>query len=70
MANWQSIETAPRGMDNKFLGWDGQFMDMTWEGWSDSDTDDAGEGKPVYVHADWVSWQPTHWTPLPDPPKS
>lgn len=59
---WQKIETAPRGIENKFLGWDGHSVDKTWEAWSDGD-------KPVYVREDWVSWQPTHWMPLPAPPK-
>jgi hypothetical protein len=60
---WQPIETAPRGSQNEFLGWDGFYMDKCWEGW---DVD----GKPQYVHADWVSFDPTHWMPLPPPPTS
>ena len=58
---WQPIETAPRGSENEFLGWDGDYIDKTWEGWDDA-------GKPVYVHADWIPWEPTHWMPLPAPP--
>lgn len=67
---WLPIATAPRGMDNYFLGWDGVMVDKTWEGWSDSDTGDVGESKPVYVRADWISWEPTYWMPLPAPPAS
>ena len=64
MSEWQPIETAPRGgSDNAFLGWDGIIVDKAWEGWTEEDD------KPVYVRADWVSWEPTHWMPLPDPPK-
>lgn len=59
---WQPIETAPRGSSNEFLGWDGDIVDKTWEGWEEF-------GKPVYVRADWLSWEPTHWMPLPEPPK-
>ena len=59
---WLPIETAPRGSDNEFLGWDGQTMNKTFEGWEE-------ESAPVYVHADYVSWNPTHWMPLPPPPK-
>lgn len=62
MSEWQPIETAPRGSDNEFLGWDGQLIDKTWEGWDE-------DGKPVYVRADWCSWEPTHWMQLPPPPK-
>lgn len=58
---WQPIETAPRGADNEFVGWDGETIDKTWHGWGD-DLD------PVYVRADWVSWEPTHWMPLPATP--
>ena len=63
--SWQPISTAPRGRENRFLGWDGEFIDTTWEGWTVDFEEGAG---PVYVHADWVSWEPTHWMPLPDPP--
>jgi hypothetical protein len=59
--NWQPISTAPDGED--ILGTDGGTVDRTWEGWMD------GDGNPVYVHADWVSWEPTHWMPLPKPPR-
>lgn len=58
---WKSIETAPRGSDNAFLGWDGQSIEKTWEGWDK-------DGTPVYVYADWCSWEPTHWMPLPEAP--
>jgi hypothetical protein len=58
---WQPIATAPRGQESEFLGWDGFQQDKTWEGWEE-------DGKPVYMRADWVRWEPTHWTPLPDPP--
>jgi len=63
MSEWQPISTAPRGTDNEFLGWDGKVMDKTWEGWDVED-------EPTYVRSDWVSWQPTHWMPLPAPPEA
>jgi hypothetical protein len=62
MTDWQPIETAPRGEDNEFLGFDGRGVDRTWEGWTEDDA-------PVYVRQDWVRWHPTHWMPLPAPPK-
>lgn len=59
--SWQPIETAPQD-ETQFLGWNGSRMDRTWVGWHD------GTG-PVYVYADYVSWKPTHWMSLPEPPK-
>lgn len=61
---WQPIETAPRG-GGEFLGWDAslELMDKTWEGWED-------DGVPAYLRSDWVQWYPTHWMPLPTPPKT
>lgn len=59
--SWQPIETAPQD-ETQFLGWNGSWMDRTWVGWHD------GTG-PVYVYADYVSWKPTHWMSLPEPPK-
>lgn len=61
MAEWQPIETAPRKgkpllLCNKNQG---NVMAVAW--WS--------------VHQYWkytgggVFWQPTHWMPLPEPPK-
>lgn len=58
---WQPIETAPRG-NTDFLGFDGNTIAITWEGWAD-------ENGPVYVREDWVGWRPTHWMPLPPFPK-
>lgn len=61
-ANWQLMNTAPRGSDNLFIGWDGETVSVTWEGWSNDD------GVPVYVRSDWISWNQTHWMPLSYPP--
>ena len=60
---WKPLETAPRGSDNRFLGWDGEGMEITWVGWDD-------DGSPVYVYADWCSWEPTYWMPLPEAPNN
>lgn len=59
---WMPIESAPRGTENEFLGFSDGLIDKTWEGWNEGD-------KPVYVRADWVSWEPTLWQPLPPSPK-
>lgn len=59
---WQPIETAPKDDDGtEFLGFDGNVVDKTWVGWEE-------DGKPVYVHADYTRWKPTHWMPLPATP--
>lgn len=58
---WKPISTAPKERDAQFLGWDGDSIEKTWEGWKDN-------GKPVYVFADYRRWEPTHWMPLPKPP--
>lgn len=60
--NWQPIETAPKD-DTEFLGWNGASIEKTWRGWHDGE-------KPVYVYADYWSWLPTHWMPLPSPPEA
>lgn len=61
-AGWQPIETAPKDDDAEFLGCYREVIDRTWVGWRDYDRN------PVYVHADYVQWEPTHWMPLPPLP--
>ncbi len=58
---WLPIETAPRGIDNEFLGWDGLSIDKTWEGWDEG-------GVAIYVRSDCLSWRPTHWMHMPEAP--
>jgi len=62
---WQPIETAPKdgteilgsdGVARTSIQWDGEFLDrweLAWPG----------------AYAEDVSFYPTHWMPLPDPPK-
>ena len=79
MADWQPIETAPK--DGRFIlihvpqgletgavtigaYWKeedrkaGRFMRGHWDGWLGMDDD---------VASSWC--EPTHWMPLPEPPK-
>lgn len=61
---WQPIETAPKEQGN-LLCWDGAVMAICewWiEGAEWSVVHDA-EG----YH--WNGYTPTHWQPLPEPPK-
>lgn len=68
MSEWQPIETAPRDGTRVILGangvsWYGYYLDNSksrapWSGWRvPSMEPDPG-------------CQPTHWQPLPDPPKT
>lgn len=72
MSEWQPIETAPK---------DGTEV-LVWALWIDPDTDSFGSGSTFHkARIDkWVrgAWwrtkqsphmQPTHWMPLPEPPK-
>jgi len=60
MNDWQPIETAPK--DNLIIGYDPvkenpiQVMKYDYGGWGDA------------VYQEW-SAEPTHWMPLPEPPK-
>jgi len=63
MAEWQSIETAPKD-GTHFLAWS--------EGYGPTEARFDGaynDGEPAWVacHQD-TDFHPTHWMPLPDPP--
>jgi hypothetical protein len=65
---WQPIETAPYGTDclvcvTHSLG-QGEWETVQWV---DAYTDVYGWG--LYPHMPWVPFPPTHWMPLPEPPK-
>ncbi len=63
-ARWQPIETAPRG-EVEFLATDGEMIDKAWFGWMGGDPE-----RPVCLRADWASWEPTLWMPLPATPQA
>jgi hypothetical protein len=65
MSGWQLIETAPKD-GTRILAWDGLCMMVLWwgsGGWYDAQW--------VTVHLDNNRpFAPTHWMPLPEPPKT
>lgn len=75
--NWQPIETAPKdGTD--FLAWGGQYEDfdshihaLVWVPYNDirvvSWSHDSNP--PCFMGDDCNAHLPTHWMPLPQPPK-
>jgi hypothetical protein len=65
--DWQTMETAPRDGTNILLAEDGVTSEAYWSesgmGWWAANTH----------HTDYVDGQiyaPTHWRPLPSPPKA
>lgn len=59
---WQPIETAPAD-GTEFLAFSDGSYDVAWCG------RDKEDGSPNWFNGD-VSVRPTHWMPLPEPPKS
>jgi hypothetical protein len=67
MSEWQPIETAPRD-ETYILGYaDGE---MTVVHWRDYDGEGCWQLAVSGLHADDGEWWPTHWMPLPKPPKT
>jgi hypothetical protein len=73
MVDWQPIETAPRGypLDGGSIMLWGPQMSVGIGWWND----EPGAGMEPYWanncqigHDDYC--EPTHWAPLPEPPKS
>ena len=69
MSEWQPIETAPRD-GTAILVWPGVlFTEMTyfhtsvvrWHDWKEAWIEASGE--------EYNTFYPTHWMPLPPPPK-
>lgn len=81
MQQWQPIETAPKD-GTKILGWNQQlgqretFMDKYTDG-SPGYKKHKESGGPIDIGWYWFdpihnwasTWKPTHWMPLPEPPK-
>ena len=66
MTEWQPIETAPKdGTTHILVLDDGWFCISAW--WDDSERNEGGQ---CWKSSQWHSWlTPTHWMPLPEPPK-
>jgi hypothetical protein len=56
MSEWRPIETAPMDATD-FLLWDGRLLTVGW-----------ALNQPVW-HSHVGRFTPTHWMPLPEPPK-
>lgn len=65
---WQPIETAPKD-GTHILGFDGSYM-TTVEWWEPSHKTEPGSWNLVQgCIRGYSEWEPTHWMPLPEPPK-
>lgn len=64
--NWQPIETAPREDDLCIFAWcpDAHgYIVVAWQ------SDDLVKGGGWFGLEDYTLVHPTHWMPLPEPPK-
>ncbi len=74
MAGWQPIETAPKDgsrFDVWAKGWLPAFDRFEYRRFADCywrDADSMGSWRAGIVGVD-RDWHPTHWMPLPNPPK-
>ena len=77
MSEWQPIQTAPVGIPILVWGPEDEFAVAEYEGRNKEDTWDAVTGERLgdrrclltyYVEGGGDTY-PTHWMPLPEPPK-
>lgn len=73
--DWQPIETAPKD-GTRIIGWNGDVVtEMGWVGRADDDGHvgwcqaEFWDGGLLYEMHNQMEPEPTHWMPLPDPPK-
>jgi hypothetical protein len=64
MTEWQPIETAPKD-GSLILSWDNPYMIVV--SWDTDPRDEGGQCWKINYSGDWMT--PTHWMPLPAPPK-
>jgi hypothetical protein len=72
---WQPIETAPKD-GRSIIGWNGdRVAEMSWTDTRD-DNDNYGWCESGFTDGGMLYWcnniadpTPTHWMPLPEPPK-
>ena len=68
MSEWQPIETAPKD-GSRFLAFhDGHVDFWHWQDFKDGGKAPVGWRNFVYVYPDGGNI-PSHWMPLPEPPK-
>lgn len=67
MNEWQPIESAPKDGTEILLGWPKMRMSGYWDTFKSNDwaTDRWMTSRGVYKG----KHSPTHWMPLPEPPK-
>ena len=63
---WQPIETAPKDGTLILGAW--QCLNKTWDMNAMFYSEEGGDGWWVEYHGDYQH-DPTHWMPLPEPPK-
>lgn len=74
MAEWRLIETAPKDEDQKdrMLGFDRDvgIQIMRYDGWGKGTGNFEYLGdRPFCNEYGWISFSPTHWMSMPEPPK-
>lgn len=67
MTDWQPIETAPK--DGRFVLCYGHGGPVAMEPMKFYAGDAPGAGEWGWLEGDTPRRQPTHWMPLPEPPK-
>ena len=64
---WQPIESAPKDTVTEILAWDGYDMRVTH--WCFPYKGHPGAWYESKDRYETLFWEPTHWAPLPAPPK-
>jgi len=71
---WQPIQTAPKGTGDEFLAYDKNENQYSVCYYSQSNTLCEGVTRYMFVREDMeddcIEFYPTHWMPLPKPPKT
>lgn len=73
MSEWQPIESAPTDETIFMVAWPHAKMDGGWmfDFWSGKYLDEmrAAIADGAAIRSPHLFWLPTHWQPLPEPPK-
>lgn len=69
---WQPIETAPKGEPGRYARGPAILGVYVGDGWASYSVVSWRAHKDG-IHGKWMGsgrvWTPTHWMPLPEPPK-